>query len=587
MRCPHCNFHAELMRCPRCRSAFSSDDGEELAHLAYLRRRMDAWRAEGLLPDEAVTHAIASTEREVSALQRRLGLVTADTPPVAPITSAAPPPPAPAQAPEPAHPPVPALRVRSEAEIFADLQRAPRPAQAAAPPPPDEIEQGAPRPVRPAFSWKQVGTYLLSERTLNALLGLAAFLILASAVVISTLNPTHLQPLAHLGVMAITTLTFFGAGGGVRQKLALTKTGSTLLAIGAAFIPLDIWTLGQEQLPRWDAGTVWLVASTLCLPIYLVAHAALRDRTFALLTALAGGSELLAVLHRLHVPLEWSCCALVVLALGYVLLARRVQGWRAPLAWALFWTAQAATPLVMVGLMVATFFPTLWDTVVARPAAGVSVYAVGGAWWLGTAFYALCARLFPRRHFHAVAAWTLPLAYLFTLTKAPWDASWYNLCLALLAAGYLAYGQWALRLPAGGAHPNLEQVLRQPVYQVSLVLTLVAGLWPIPSLQSQIATLGVLALTYAAAAFLLRQRACAYVAVALVPVAATLTFQLLTLAADVQSLLRVVLAAALLAVGEGVARRTGEAHRPLADTAFGLGGWRSRFASPLFLVGYA
>src|ERR671939_80791 len=113
MRCPHCNFHADLMRCPQCRNAFSTDDDEELAHLAYLRRRLDAWRAEGLLPGEAVAHAIASTEREVSALQRRLGLVTADAPPAAPITSAAPPPPTPALAPASAHPPAPTLRVRS------------------------------------------------------------------------------------------------------------------------------------------------------------------------------------------------------------------------------------------------------------------------------------------------------------------------------------------------------------------------------------------------------------------------------------------------------------------------------------------
>src|SRR5437764_9738378 len=184
MRCPYCSFHADLMRCPRCHNAFSTDDDEELAHLAYRRRRLDAWHAEGLLPGEAVAHAIASTERDVITLQRKLGLVTADAPPAAPITSAAPPPPAPARAPEPAHPPAPALRVRSEAEIYADLQRAPQSAREAAPPPPDEMRQRAPRPTRPAFSWKQVGIYLLSERTLNALLGLAAFLILASAVVI-------------------------------------------------------------------------------------------------------------------------------------------------------------------------------------------------------------------------------------------------------------------------------------------------------------------------------------------------------------------------------------------------------------------
>ena len=107
MRCPHCNFHADLMRCPRCHNAFSTDDDEELAHLAYLRRRLDAWRAEGLLPGEAVAHAMASAEREVLALQRRLGLVTAAAPPAAPITPAAPPLPVPASAPESAHPPAP------------------------------------------------------------------------------------------------------------------------------------------------------------------------------------------------------------------------------------------------------------------------------------------------------------------------------------------------------------------------------------------------------------------------------------------------------------------------------------------------
>src|SRR5918911_4019425 len=107
MRCPYCNFHADLIRCPRCHNPFSTDDYEELAHLAYLRRRLDAWRAEGLLPREAVAHAIASTEREVSALQRKLELVTADAPPAAPIRSAAPPP-APALAPGSAYAPAPA-----------------------------------------------------------------------------------------------------------------------------------------------------------------------------------------------------------------------------------------------------------------------------------------------------------------------------------------------------------------------------------------------------------------------------------------------------------------------------------------------
>src|SRR5436309_13191212 len=107
MRCPHCNFHAELMRCPRCHNAFNADDDEELAHLAYVRHRLDAWRAEGLLPGEAAAHAIASTERDVITLQRRLGLVTGGAAPAATVAPAAPPAPVPAPARVPAHRPAP------------------------------------------------------------------------------------------------------------------------------------------------------------------------------------------------------------------------------------------------------------------------------------------------------------------------------------------------------------------------------------------------------------------------------------------------------------------------------------------------
>ncbi len=37
-------------------------------------------------------------------------------------------------------------------------------------------------------------------------------------------------------------------------------------------------------------------------------------------------------------------------------------------------------------------------------------------------------------------------AFLDVLTKMPWDAAWYNLCLAVLAFVYLTYGRWWQRL---------------------------------------------------------------------------------------------------------------------------------------------
>src|SRR5262249_20873749 len=100
-------------------------------------------------------------------------------------------------------------------------------------------------PVGPSFEWRNVGTYLLSQRTLHGLLGVGAFLILASGVVISTLNPTGLGPISHLAAVVATTLLFFAAGYVVRQRLHLTIAGATLLGIAGAFVPLTIWTLGQ------------------------------------------------------------------------------------------------------------------------------------------------------------------------------------------------------------------------------------------------------------------------------------------------------------------------------------------------------
>ena len=199
----------------------------------------------------------------------------------------------------------------------------------------------------PSFAWRDVGTYLLSERTLHGLLGLGALLILASGVVISTLNPTGLGPVPHLGAVIATTLLFFIAGYVVRQRLRLTIAGATLLGIAGAFVPMTIWTLGQERLLNWETGAIWLVSSLVSLPLYLAVHRLLRDRTFAVLAALAGGSEVLAVLNWLGVPLEWGLAGLALLAIGYVRLAWRLRISSAAFSWALLRAAQAATPVVL------------------------------------------------------------------------------------------------------------------------------------------------------------------------------------------------------------------------------------------------
>jgi hypothetical protein len=114
--------------------------------------------------------------------------------PAAPVVPLSPEPPEPAVVPEEEWPPDHATPAGKEWYL-----------DSAAPP-------AEPPSARPAFTWQQVGTSLLSERTLNALLGLGTFLILAAGVVISTLNPTGLAPLLHLGAGVVTTVVFYALG---------------------------------------------------------------------------------------------------------------------------------------------------------------------------------------------------------------------------------------------------------------------------------------------------------------------------------------------------------------------------------------
>ncbi|HEX2324682.1 MAG TPA: hypothetical protein VHQ00_04740, partial [Chloroflexota bacterium] len=408
MHCPRCGHHERPARytCPHCRSAFDAQHVEALDRLDYLRLRVADWRSLGLLPAGVAQRLLDEAERERDGLQRALGSgahESARGPAAAPARVAVPPPaPAAPAAPVVAAPAAPAGRPAPWASGAAWLPRvdSPKVAAPAAPvtsqaprapetPLPPSPAGGGARGAGRGFSWAELGRSLLSERTLHALLGLGAFLILTSGVVISVLNPTGLGPLLHLAAVLATALLFCGAGWVVRQRLGLALTGTALLAIGAAFVPLAIWTLGQRRLLGWSPSTVWLVASAVCLPLYGGAYAFLRERTFAFLTALAGGSLVLASTYGAGIPLEWGLCAVLLLAMAYLELAGRTRRRWPEMRQALFLTAQAATVLILAGLLGAQFAPR---AVLAGRGEGADPYAVGAAWWLGTAFYALAAR---------------------------------------------------------------------------------------------------------------------------------------------------------------------------------------------------
>jgi len=438
MNCPRCAYESPYaaVRCPGCRTIFDGEALETLWHLIYVRDRLARWRADSVLAPEAADAALAAAEHEIAALQARLAPTA--VPVAEPVATS------PATAEAPPHGPSPeaADAAQAAAPVGAPVGAGAGAAAYAAPPAngaaadldddfedddfeDDDFEDDEPAAAPgPAFAWRDVGTYLLSERTLHGLLGLGALLILASGVVISTLNPTGLGPVPHLGAVIATTLLFFAAGYVVRQRLRLTIAGATLLGIAGAFVPMTIWTLGQERLLRWETGAIWLVASLVSLPLYLAVHRLLRDRTYAVLAALAGGSEVLSVLNWLGVPLEWGLAGLALLAIGYVRLAWRLRASSAALSWALLRAAQAATPVLLALLLLAKVGADTWTTTFGRPLGGWALYAVAVGWWLGTLFYVQRARLFGGRRAVYAAAWLLPVAYLLTLGLIPGDGAW-------------------------------------------------------------------------------------------------------------------------------------------------------------------
>ena len=580
MKCPRCDYQPAyaVVQCPRCGDTFDAGKLEELGHLTHLRARLKAWQEAGLLSPEAAAATLEATEEEIVATKLALGLLAPSVPArPEPVAAAA--------------PTMPQLPPAAQLPTTVPSTLAPKPLA------PVEVAHGAPppRPALPtiaevgrAFSWSQVGTYLLSERTLHVLLALGTLLILASGVVISTLNPTGLEALPHLAVMIATTLVFYSIGYLVRRQLRLTTTGATLLAIGGAFVPLDIWTVGQEGFLSWEPAAVWLLASLVCLPIYFGSHAIVRDRSFAVFTALAGGSELLALLNWLGVSLEGGFGALVALALLYVGLASRLRATWPLLAWALFWVARIATPLLLLALTTGKYASLIWQLTWGRaPSHGFGASVVV-AWWLGVAFYGLVARLFGRRRHEVLAAWSVPIAVLLTLAETSLDARWYSVVLGLLAVGYLLVGRLGLHLPRNRTIPyRTSDLFDEPVYQVAFTLSVVAIGWSSPSRPSLIAALLVVSLGYALAAHLLGQRVWAYLSTYLLPIAFALTLDERAVGGETRPLLWTILAGLLLTAAELVVRRTGEARRPFGETIVGRGAWRSRFGAPLFSAGYA
>jgi hypothetical protein len=401
------------------------------------------------------------------------------------------------------------LRVRRESlEVEAGLRPPPKPVPIvevapAAPPPPKP-----PRPPREPITWDRIWQTLLTERTLNVLLFLGAFLMVASAITYVVYNWENLPPAAQLAAIVLFTLSFYGAGWFLRVRMGLRASGIAVTAVGSLLVPLDFYAVfvAGGVLPEEMWPWVWLVASAVCLPIYALTALRIRAQFFGYLVAVAAGSLICAILQVLDIPEEWWLSALVALALVAALLAYRLKG--SEKAWSIL-----GTPLRFSGLVATSvILPLAIGWWVASGAVGFHFDAsLATAWTLGAFLYAYAAVQEQSRWLGRAAATALPVS-LFMLLRLVFEPlgvelPWYALGWAALAPGYLLVGhRFHSRVSSAGAEE--ASVLRAHSHTATgwgLALMPIAAVWSAFDQWAAAVTYAVLAAGIALAARLWRR----------------------------------------------------------------------------------
>ncbi|MGD8627269.1 MAG: hypothetical protein PVJ34_22225, partial [Anaerolineae bacterium] len=388
------------------------------------------------------------------------------------------------------------------------------PVTAVSPPPP-------PRKPRQPLTWDRIWQTLLSERTLNVLLFLGAFLLVASATTYVIYNWETLPPAAQLGFIVLFTLSFYGAGWFLRVRMALRASGIAVTAVGSLLVPLDFYAIfvAGEVLPAEAWPWVWLVAAAVCLPIYTLTALRIGAEFFGYLVVVAAGNLFCAALYVMGLPVEWFLAALAALALALIAVAYRLRapgatdgeglesagapepetapartrGW-AP--WSLL-----ADPFRFSALIgTAAILPLGIGWWLALGAGGSDFDAsLAAAWALGAILYLHAAIREHSPLLGRAAAGALPVAVLLLLRLAfeAWgvESPWYALGWAVLAPLYLWAGHRWLAEAAGDPGDGVRRAHGRTATGGALGLAVAAAGWAVMDLWAAAATHAVVACT--------------------------------------------------------------------------------------------
>lgn len=379
------------------------------------------------------------------------------------------------------------LAEKSAPEMQPGLRAGPKPAPETPPVPPAPPAL-TPKPASkpPAVPLgERLWRSLISERTLNAILFLGIFLLLAAAVSFVAWGWQSFPPTVRVLIPTGFTALFFGLGWVIRAKTTLANSGVALSAVAALFIPVDFYTLYvNAHIAPEHAAAFWLLTSLVCLIAYTMAALRIQSRIFGYLVAVAAGSALLAAGEVAGVARDWASGGLSALAGGLILLAPRLE--RDPQAggrWRVLAEPFRYVALLTIGVLMPA---TLAWRYIDRITFDALHYALTLTWALGGLIFAWGAVAYRSRSLGALAAITLPVAvYLGQAAlfhRLEVNPAWHAFGWALLVNLYFAAGYRFSR------HPDaLVQAHGRTANRWGVALLLVAASWSLTDLTSSTA----------------------------------------------------------------------------------------------------
>ncbi|MCK4472288.1 MAG: hypothetical protein KAW49_10930, partial [Anaerolineae bacterium] len=312
----------------------------------------------------------------------------------------------------------------------------------------------------------------MSERNIKIALYSGGLLLVLAGLIFIGVNWTRIPGPGKFAITLMITGLMYLGGYLLFQRPAYRLGGIALLGVASGFLTLNfavlqIYVLGPSGLRN---DVMWLIASPLCLLLYVLTAYWTRSDLFTYISLAAVGSTVTALLVVIGAPLLVFVLAYSLLALAILILARALQ--TTPLAGftrlPLLIVSHVAMPLVIVAALVGWVFATGYiDSTVGSP--WLAILALG----VGVLFYVTTDAVFKWLAARWATAVLFPVTFSLVLAELDFRDSAIGITLMVLALAYLGVG-YALERREG------RRAGGWPLYATAYTVAVLVSLQVIP-----------------------------------------------------------------------------------------------------------